>query len=155
MATVGTPDHNKRLPLAFASFEPHHDRELDGPAVRYKDTPHRGMPGTSRAKPIEPSNATEPGPAAPPHHQSGTSAGGGVDPVVPMARLWHICDVARVRVSTTVDESLLDEARRLRSESNDAAYIGLAEALNCELVTADARLAYTPGPRCQIRLVQR
>lgn len=36
----------------------------------------------------------------------------------------------------------------------DAAYIGLAEALNCELVTADARLAKAPGPRCQIRIVR-
>ena len=36
----------------------------------------------------------------------------------------------------------------------DAAYIGLAEALDCELVTADARLANAPGPRCQIRIVQ-
>ena len=36
----------------------------------------------------------------------------------------------------------------------DAAYIGIAEALNCELVTADARLAATPGPRCQIRIVR-
>jgi len=36
----------------------------------------------------------------------------------------------------------------------DAAYIGLAEALNCELVTADARLAAAPGPRCQIRIVR-
>jgi predicted nucleic acid-binding protein len=36
----------------------------------------------------------------------------------------------------------------------DAAYIGLAETLNCELVTADARLAAAPGPRCQIRIVR-
>ena len=36
----------------------------------------------------------------------------------------------------------------------DAAYIGLAEALNCELVTADARLAAAPGPRCQVRIVR-
>lgn len=36
----------------------------------------------------------------------------------------------------------------------DAAYIGLAEALDCELVTADARLANAPGPRCQIRIVR-
>jgi hypothetical protein len=36
----------------------------------------------------------------------------------------------------------------------DAAYIGLAEALNCELVTADARLAHSADPRCQIRIVR-
>jgi hypothetical protein len=32
-STVGTPDHNE-LPLAFASFEPHHDRGPDRPTVR-------------------------------------------------------------------------------------------------------------------------
>ena len=36
--------------------------------------------------------------------------------------------MARVRVSTTVDESLLEEARRLRSESNDAALLDEALA---------------------------
>jgi predicted nucleic acid-binding protein len=36
----------------------------------------------------------------------------------------------------------------------DAAYIGLAEALDCDLVTADARLSKAPGPRCQIRLIR-
>jgi len=36
--------------------------------------------------------------------------------------------MARVRVSTTVDEALLEEARRLRSESNDAALLDEALA---------------------------
>lgn len=36
----------------------------------------------------------------------------------------------------------------------DAAYIGLAETLDCDLVTGDARLAKAPGPRCQIRIVR-
>lgn len=35
----------------------------------------------------------------------------------------------------------------------DAAYVGLAEALGCALLTADARLAASPGPRCEIRIV--
>ena len=39
--------------------------------------------------------------------------------------------MARIRVSTTVDESLLEEARRLRSDSNDAAL--LDEALSALL----------------------
>ena len=42
--------------------------------------------------------------------------------------MWHICGMARVRVSTTVDESLLEEARRLRSGSNDAALLDEALA---------------------------
>ena len=34
---MGTPDHNKRLPLAFASFEPHHGLSPDGSTVRSQD----------------------------------------------------------------------------------------------------------------------
>ncbi|MPZ14863.1 MAG: PIN domain-containing protein [Chloroflexi bacterium] len=35
----------------------------------------------------------------------------------------------------------------------DAAYVGLAEVLGCELLTADRRLANAPGPGCVVRLV--
>jgi predicted nucleic acid-binding protein len=34
--------------------------------------------------------------------------------------------------------------------SYDAAYLALAEELNCRLVTADAKLARVPGIRCRI-----
>lgn len=37
----------------------------------------------------------------------------------------------------------------------DAAYVALAESLDCELVTADRRLASASGPRCPIRVVDR
>jgi len=37
----------------------------------------------------------------------------------------------------------------------DATYIALAEALSCDLVTADARLAQAPGPTCAITVVRR
>lgn len=36
----------------------------------------------------------------------------------------------------------------------DAAYIALAEVLDCELVTADQRLAKATGPRCRITLLR-
>jgi predicted nucleic acid-binding protein len=36
----------------------------------------------------------------------------------------------------------------------DATYVALAEALSCELVTADARLARAPGPACPITVVR-
>lgn len=35
----------------------------------------------------------------------------------------------------------------------DAAYVALAETLDCELVTADRRLEQAHGPRCTVRLV--
>ena len=35
----------------------------------------------------------------------------------------------------------------------DACYVALAEALGCTLLTADARLARAPGPRCTIDLL--
>ena len=37
--------------------------------------------------------------------------------------VWHSCGMARIRVSTTVDESLLENARELRSDLNDAALL--------------------------------
>lgn len=37
----------------------------------------------------------------------------------------------------------------------DATYVALAEALACQLVTADARLARAPGPTCTITVVRR
>lgn len=37
----------------------------------------------------------------------------------------------------------------------DATYVSLAEALECKLVTADARLAQAPGPTCSITVVRR
>lgn len=47
-------------------------------------------------------------------------------------------------------------AYRLRANvtAYDAAYVALAEELGCELLTADARLARAPGPRCTIRLLR-
>ncbi|MFE6307802.1 type II toxin-antitoxin system VapC family toxin [Nocardiopsis changdeensis] len=36
----------------------------------------------------------------------------------------------------------------------DAAYAAVAEALDCALVTADARLAAAPGLRCEVRVIR-
>ena len=41
---------------------------------------------------------------------------------------WHSYGMARIRISTTVDESLLENARRLRSNLNDAALLDEALA---------------------------
>jgi len=45
-----------------------------------------------------------------------------------VALLWHDGGMTRVRVSTTVDEELLEEARRLRTDVNDAGLIDEALA---------------------------
>ena len=37
----------------------------------------------------------------------------------------------------------------------DATYVALAEALACDLVTADTRLAQAPGPKCAITIIRR
>ena len=51
---------------------------------------------------------------------------------------------------------LMRRAFDLRSTvtSYDAAYVALAEVLDCELLTGDAKLAKAPGPKCEIRLLR-
>ncbi len=64
--------------------------------------------------------------------------------------MWHSYGMARTRVSTTVDEQLLESARRVRSELNDAAL--LDEALGALLARHrageidDAYAAYDTHP---------
>ena len=48
-----------------------------------------------------------------------------------MARTWHSNSMARIRVSTTVDESLLADARAIRPDSQDSTL--LDEALGAFL----------------------
>ncbi len=52
---------------------------------------------------------------------------------------------------------LLERIWELRDNLSayDASYVALAEALACELLTADARLASAPGPKCAITVVRR
>jgi predicted nucleic acid-binding protein len=44
---------------------------------------------------------------------------------------------------------------RVNLSAYDATYVALSEALGCDLVTADARLAQAPGPTCPITVVRR
>jgi hypothetical protein len=56
-------------------------------------------------------------------------AGGGTrHPLVNRAYVWHSYGMARIRVSTTVDEELLQDARKARTGVNDAALIDEALA---------------------------
>jgi predicted nucleic acid-binding protein len=53
--------------------------------------------------------------------------------------------------------SLVDRVWELRHNlsSYDASYIALAELLDCNLLTADARLSRAPGIRCPVTVVPR
>ncbi len=63
---------------------------------------------------------------------------------------------ARVGVRRFAVVGLLARVWELRDNltAYDATYVALAEALGYELVTADARLASAPGPRCTIVVVR-
>jgi predicted nucleic acid-binding protein len=52
---------------------------------------------------------------------------------------------------------LLDRVWELRDNLSayDAGYVALAEALDCALVTADARISRAPGIRCSVTVVPR
>ena len=51
--------------------------------------------------------------------------------------------------------SMLDRVWELRDNltAYDAAYVALAEAIDCPLVTADARISRAPGLRCVVTVV--
>lgn len=58
--------------------------------------------------------------------------------------MWYCYAMARTRVSTTVDEALLTEARRIRSDSTDAALLDAAlEALLARERAAELDAAYS------------
>ena len=67
--------------------------------------------------------------------------------------LAHLQQLDFERVPTL---RLMGRAFELRANVSayDACYVALAEALGCELVTVDARLATAPGPRCPIRVLR-
>lgn len=61
----------------------------------------------------------------------------------------------RVGVTRFNTSGLLRRVWELRQNLSayDATYVALAEALDCRLVTADARLSRAPGPRCPITVL--
>ena len=64
--------------------------------------------------------------------------------VVPKRRSWHDCGMSRTRLSTTVDEDLLQAARRVRSGDTDAAMIDEAlRALVARHRSAEVDASYT------------
>ncbi len=66
-----------------------------------------------------------------------------------------ITDLSDLAITRHPTLPFMPRAYELRSNVTpyDAAYIGLAEALGCALLTADTRLAAAPGLRCQILVI--
>jgi len=68
-----------------------------------------------------------------------------------------LTDLVELPLRRTPHRPLLARCWELRQNVTvyDAAYVALAELLDVVLLTADARLANAPGPRCQFDLVER
>jgi predicted nucleic acid-binding protein len=66
-----------------------------------------------------------------------------------------VADLERLDFERVPTLRLLRRAYELRSNVTgyDATYVALAEALDCDLLTADQRLARASGPRCTIRVL--
>ena len=66
-----------------------------------------------------------------------------------------IDDLLALPVTVYPTDLLLRRAWSLRDNVTpyDAAYVALAEALDCPLLTADAHLARAPGPTCPMELI--
>ena len=66
-----------------------------------------------------------------------------------------IADLQALRIDRVPHTPLLDRCWELRPNlsSYDAAYVTLAEAMDVTLLTADSRLADSPGPRCAIEVL--
>lgn len=66
-----------------------------------------------------------------------------------------IVDLQGLRLTRVPHGPLLDRSWQLRPNLTmyDAVYVALAEIMEAALLTADARLASSPGPRCEIELL--
>jgi predicted nucleic acid-binding protein len=91
-----------------------------------------------------------------------------VETVAVLRKRWIAGAVSDQRFAAAVDDlgqldidrypalRFMRRAYELRANVTvyDSAYVALAEALSCELLTADQRLANASGPRCAIRVLQ-
>ena len=91
-----------------------------------------------------------------------------VETVAVLRKRWIAGTVSDERFAAAVDElgqldidrypalRFMRRAYELRANVTvyDSAYVALAEALSCELLTADQRLANASGPRCAILVLQ-
>ena len=65
-------------------------------------------------------------------------------------------DLRSLRLDRVPHRPLIERCWQLRDNLTvyDAVYVAAAEAMNALLVTADRRVAASPGPRCDIDLVE-
>jgi predicted nucleic acid-binding protein len=91
-----------------------------------------------------------------------------VETVAVLRKRWIAGTVSDERFAAAVDDlgqldidrypalRFMRRAYELRANVTvyDSAYVALAEALSCELLTADQRLANVSGLRCAIRVLQ-
>ncbi|MFM7251619.1 MAG: type II toxin-antitoxin system VapC family toxin [Ilumatobacteraceae bacterium] len=90
-----------------------------------------------------------------------------VETVAVLRRRWRAGDLTARRFRAAIDDllalpigrfptgALMIRAYDLRANVTpyDAAYVALAETLDCSLVTADARLSRAPGLRCRVEVL--
>ncbi len=90
-----------------------------------------------------------------------------VETVSILRKRWLSGDLSQSRFSTAVDDladldfdryptsAFMRRAFELRANVTpyDASYVALAEGLECPLLTADVRLANSPGLRCAVMLL--
>ncbi|GAA1468434.1 type II toxin-antitoxin system VapC family toxin [Nocardiopsis exhalans] len=67
-------------------------------------------------------------------------------------KLYGLQTIAYIEVVGSVADRVWELRNNLTAY--DAAYVALAEALDCALVTGDARLAAAPGLRCEVRVIR-
>lgn len=92
-----------------------------------------------------------------------------VEAVAALRKMWLAGSLTEERFATAVQAlidlpldryptiSLMARAFELRDTVTpyDATYVALAEALDCPLLTADARLTRAPGIRCRVVILDR
>jgi predicted nucleic acid-binding protein len=91
-----------------------------------------------------------------------------VEVVSVLRRRWLAKAISARRFAAAIDDlavlpadrypvlPFMPRAYELRANVSayDATYVALAEQLDCSLLTADARLACAPGPRCAITVIR-
>lgn len=91
-----------------------------------------------------------------------------VETVSVLRKRWLSGDLTEGRFQAAIDDlqdlpvvrypalPLMQRAFELRANvtAYDAAYVALAEGLDCPLATSDERLAKAPGPECEVQVVR-